>query len=48
MSLHSVYDNFAGPHQTLTKAAGRPTSPPTAGGLCDHAWTLTEIAVLPE
>lgn len=46
VSLHFMYYNFARPHQTLTKAAGRPTTPAMAAGVSDHVWRLTEIAGL--
>ena len=47
VSLHYMHYNFARPHKTLTKAAGGyPTTPATAAGVADHAWTLVEIASL--
>jgi IS1 family transposase len=46
VSLHFMYYNFARPHQTLTKKAGKPTTPAMAAGVADHVWSLTEIAGL--
>jgi len=46
VSLHFMFYNFARPHQTLTKAAGRPTTPAMAAGVADHVWSLFEIAAL--
>lgn len=43
MALHFAWFNFGRPHQTLTKAAGRPTTPAMATGIEDHAWTLREL-----
>lgn len=46
VSLHYMHYNFARLHITLTKAAGRPTTPAMAAGVADHVWSLTEIAGL--
>jgi hypothetical protein len=47
LSLHFMYDNFAWPHQTLTKrAGGTKTTPAMAAGVADHVWMLTEIVAL--
>ncbi len=40
-----MHDNFARPHETLTKAANRYLTTPA---MADHVWTLVEIAALPE
>ena len=44
VSLHYMNCNFARPHQTLTKKAGRPTIPAVAAGKADHVWSVWEIA----
>jgi hypothetical protein len=47
VSQHFMYYNFAGPHITLTEAAGSVrTTLAMAAGVADHVWTLTEIAGL--
>jgi IS1 family transposase len=49
VSLHFMFYNFGRPHQTLTKAAmGVRTTPAMAADVCDHVWTLAEIAGLLE
>jgi len=45
-SLHFMHYNFCRPHQTLTKRAGRPTTPAMAAGLVSYPWSLTQIAEL--
>jgi hypothetical protein len=46
VSLHFMRYNVARPHQTLTKAAGAPTTPAMAAAVADHVWTLTDIVAL--
>ena len=46
VSLHFMHYNFARPHQTLTKEAGRPTTPAMAAGLARYPWSVTQIAAL--
>lgn len=46
ISLHFMYDNFARPHETLTKMYGHPTTPAMAAGIARHPWSVTEIAKL--
>ena len=48
VSLHFMHYNFCRPHQTLTKAAGKQTTPAMAAGLADHPWSLTQLAELLE
>jgi IS1 family transposase len=48
VSLHFMHYNFCRPHQTLTKAAGTPTTPAMAAGLADYPWSLTQLAELLE
>ena len=40
VSLHFMHYNFARPHQTLTKAAGKPTTPAMAAGIARSPWSL--------
>jgi len=46
VSLHFMFYNFARPHQTLTKAAGRPTTPAMTAGVTTYPWSVTQIAGL--
>ena len=46
LSPFYMHYNFARPHQTLTKASGRPTTPAMAAGKANHVWSLTQIAEL--
>jgi IS1 family transposase len=48
VSLHFMHYNFCRPHQTLSKAAGKQTTPAMAAGLADHPWSLTQLAELLE
>jgi hypothetical protein len=43
LSLWFLYYNFSRPHQTLSKAAGHPTSPAMAAGIADDVWGLEEL-----
>ena len=40
-----MHDNFARPHETLTKAANGSLTTPA---MADQVWTLVEIAALPD
>lgn len=46
VSLHFAHYNFCRPHQTLTKAAGKPTTPAMAAGIARAPWSLTQLAEL--
>jgi hypothetical protein len=46
VSLHFMHYNFGGPHETLTKKCGKPTTPAMAAGIERHPWSLTQIAEL--
>jgi hypothetical protein len=46
VSLFYLHCNFARPHQTLSRKAGKPTTPAMAAGVPDHPWSLTQIAEL--
>ncbi len=46
VSLYFMHYNFARPHQTLTKAAGRPTTPAMAAGVARYPWSVTQIVAL--
>jgi hypothetical protein len=41
-----MHYNFGRPHKTLTKAAGKPTTPAMAAGIERAPWSLTQIAEL--
>jgi IS1 family transposase len=46
VSLHFMHYNFCRPHQTLTKQAGKPTTPAMAAGIARAPWSLTQLAEL--
>jgi hypothetical protein len=46
VALHFMHHNFARPHQMLSKAVGRPTTPAMAAGVADRVWSLTDLAGL--
>jgi IS1 family transposase len=46
VSLHFMHYNFCRAHQTLSREAGRQTTPAMAAGKADHVWTLVELAGL--
>jgi IS1 family transposase len=46
VSLHFAHYNLARPHQTLSKAAGKPVTPAMAAGVEHYPWSLTQIAEL--
>jgi IS1 family transposase len=46
INVFYMHYNFARPHQTLSKKAGRPTTPAMAAGIADHPWSLTQLAEL--
>lgn len=48
VSLHFAHYNLCRPHQTLTKAAGRRTTPAMAAGVESYPWSLTQLAELLE
>jgi IS1 family transposase len=46
VSLHFFHYNFCRPHQTLSKAAGKPTTPAMAAGVETFPWSVTQLAEL--
>lgn len=46
VALEFFAHNYIRPHGTLSKAAGRKTTPAMAAGLTDHIWTWEEVAAL--
>jgi len=46
VSLHFMHYNFGRPHITLTKKAGRPTTPAMAAGVAHYPWSTFQIAQL--
>jgi IS1 family transposase len=48
VAIHFMHYNFARPHQTLSKAAGKPTTPAMAAGIARAPWSLTQMAELLE
>lgn len=42
-ALHFTYYNYVRTHTTLSKAAGKPTTPAMASGLADKPWTFDDI-----
>ena len=45
-ALHFAYYNLVRPHQTLTKKAGRKTTPAMAAGVEKHPWTVHDLIAL--
>ncbi len=45
-ALHFAYYNLCRPHQTLTKAAGRKTTPAMAAGVEKYPWTVLNLVAL--
>jgi IS1 family transposase len=45
-ALHFAYYNFVRPHQTLTKRAGRKTTPAMAAGVEKYPWTVHDLVAL--
>jgi hypothetical protein len=43
VALHFMHYNFCRAHETLTKVAGKKTTPAMAAGKADHIWTLDEV-----
>lgn len=43
VALHFMHYNYCRPHQTLSKAAGVPTTPAMAAGLALRVWTVEDI-----
>jgi len=48
VAIHFMNYNFGRPHETLTKAAGRKTTPAMAAGIAAYPWSLTQLAELLE
>ena len=46
VALHFMHYNFCRPHQTLTKKAGKKTTPAMAAGITRAPWSLTQLAEL--
>jgi hypothetical protein len=46
VSLHFIHYNFCRHHQTLSKKAGKPTTPAMAAGIERHPWSFTQLAEL--
>jgi len=46
VSLHYMHYNFCRPHQTLTKKAGRPTTPAMAAGVARFPWSMHQLVGL--
>jgi hypothetical protein len=46
ISLRFMHYNFCLPDQTLTKKAGKHTTPAIAAGIATHPWSLTQLAEL--
>jgi IS1 family transposase len=42
-ALHFSYYNYCRPHTTLSKAAGKPTTPAMAAGLADRPWGVGDL-----
>ena len=43
VALHYTFYNYCRPHTTLTRDAGKPTTPAMAVGLSDRIWTIFDI-----
>jgi IS1 family transposase len=48
ISLYFMWYNFGRPHQTLSKKAGRPTTPAMAAGVAHFPWSPFQVAKLLE
>lgn len=48
LAIYFAHYNLCRPHETLTKAAGRKTTPAMAAGIETHPWSLTELCALLE
>jgi hypothetical protein len=46
VSLHTMYYNFARPHQSLKTDRGYPRTPAMIAGVADHVWSVEEIVKL--
>lgn len=43
VALHYTYYNYIRPHITLSKDAGKPTTPAMAAGLADKPWSFADV-----
>jgi hypothetical protein len=48
IALCFAYYNLCRPHETLTKAAGRRTTPAMAAGVETHPWSIAQLCELLE
>jgi hypothetical protein len=46
VSMHYMHYNFCRPHQTLTKKAGKPTTPAMAAGVAQYPWSIHQLVGL--
>jgi hypothetical protein len=46
ISLQFMHDNLCRPQQTLTRKAGKPTTPAMAARIAGYPWSLTRLAEL--
>ena len=42
-ALHFAYYNWCRPHMTLSKKAGKPTTPAMSAGLSDRVWGMDDL-----
>jgi IS1 family transposase len=48
LAIYFAHYNLCRPHETLTKAAGRKTTPAMAAGIEDHPWSISQLCELLE